>query len=139
MKKTFFDTVIAGVGGLTAFLFGEIGGVLYALIALIVLDYVTGVVDAAFHKKISSGIGFKGIQRKAMIFIVVAVANIIDVHVLAASGFLRSAVIFFFIANEGISILENAGSLGVPIPRKLLEMLEQLKSKNNNEEDNNND
>ena len=109
------------------------------LIAFVILDYVTGLACAIYKKKLSSWVGFIGILRKIMLFVVVAVANLICVYVFDSNGFLRAAVIFFFIANEGLSILENAGSMGLPIPKKLLELLEQLKNKNNESEDSNNE
>ncbi|MCL1789000.1 MAG: phage holin family protein [Oscillospiraceae bacterium] len=134
MKKAALDSTVAGVGGLAAFLFGELDGAFFALIAMVVLDYITGFVSAAVHKRLSSRVGFEGIFKKIMVFVVIAVANIIDVHVFAASGVLRTAAIFFFISNEGLSILENAGRMGLPIPKKLLDVLEQLRAKNNDSE-----
>jgi toxin secretion/phage lysis holin len=128
--KTTFDFIIAVIGAIAAFMFGELDSVFYALIALVVLDYITGIISAVIQKKLSSAIGFVGILKKIMVFVVVAVANIICTHIGDGSGVLRTAVIFFFIANEGLSILENAGRIGLPIPKKLLNVLEQLKSKN---------
>jgi len=135
MKRAIFDTVAAMLGGLGAFLFGEMSGIFSVLIALTVLDYATGVIAAIINKNLSSRVGFNGIFKKIMVFVVIAVANLICVYVVDSNGFLRSAVIFFFVANESISILENAGSMGVPVPNKLLEMLEQIKTKNKSESD----
>lgn len=89
-------------------------------------DYVSGVVCAVHDKKLSSAVGFKGICRKVLIFILVGIANIIDVHVLGEVGILRTAVIFFYLSNEGLSLVENAAHLGLPIPEKLKAVLEQL-------------
>ncbi|MCL1903981.1 MAG: phage holin family protein [Oscillospiraceae bacterium] len=130
-NKTIFDTICGILGGVAGFLFGAIDGLFYALVAFAVLDYITGVISAVIQKKLSSRVGFEGIFKKIMVFVVIAVANIIDVHVFAASGVLRTAAIFFFISNEGLSILENAGRMGLPIPKKLLDVLEQLRAKNN--------
>jgi toxin secretion/phage lysis holin len=99
---------------------------LYALIAFVVVDYITGVMCAIADKKLSSQVGFKGICRKVLIFVLVGVANILDVQVLAAGSVLRTAVIFFYLSNEGISLLENAAHVGLPIPEKLKAVLEQL-------------
>jgi toxin secretion/phage lysis holin len=130
-NRAIIDTAIAAVGGLVAFLFGEIDGIFFALIALVSLDYITGIISAIIKKKLSSEIGFIGILKKTMIFVVVAVANIVCANVLNTDGILRTAVIFFFIANEGISILENSGNIGVPIPQKLVDVLAQLKNDKN--------
>jgi len=129
MRTTVFNSIIAAIGGVAAFLFGELNGVLYALIALMVLDYLTGVIGAAIRKECSSAIGFKGILKKFVMLVIVAVGNLVCVYVFGDTGVVRTAVICFFIANEGLSILENAGSMGVPLPKKLIGMLEQLKNK----------
>ena len=99
---------------------------LYALIAFVVIDYLTGVMCAITDKKLSSAVGFKGIFRKVLIFLLVGIANIIDVQVIGTGAVLRTAVIFFYISNEGVSLLENAGHLGLPIPEKIKTVLEQL-------------
>ena len=105
---------------------GRCDGLLYALVAFVVVDYVTGVMCAIVDKKLSSEVGFKGIFRKVVIFILVGIANILDVQVLGKGSVIRAAVIFFYLSNEGISLLENAAYLGLPIPEKLKEILEQL-------------
>lgn len=115
-------------GGLGYFL-GGYDGLLYALIAFVVVDYITGVFCAIADKKLSSSIGFKGICRKVLIFILVGIANIIDVQVIGTGAVLRTAVIFFYISNEGVSIVENAAHLGLPIPEKLRNVLKQLHDK----------
>ena len=103
-----------------------VDGFLYALIAFTVIDYITGVMCAITDKNLSSSIGFKGICRKVLIFTLVGIGNIVDVYVLGQGGVLRTAVIFFYLSNEGVSILENSAHLGLPIPEKLKEVLEQL-------------
>lgn len=97
-----------------------------ALIAFVVIDYITGVMCAIINRELSSAVGFKGIFRKVLIFLLVGIANIIDVQVIGTGAVLRTAVIFFYISNEGVSLLENAGHLGLPIPEKIKTVLEQL-------------
>ena len=99
---------------------------MHALIAFAVIDYITGVLCAISDKTLSSEVGFKGICRKVLIFTLVGIGNIVDVYVLGETGVLRTAVIFFYLSNEGVSLLENAAHLGLPIPEKLKEVLEQL-------------
>ena len=115
---------------------GDLGGVdgcLYALIAFVLVAYITGVMCAIADKKLSSAVGFKGICRKVLIFVLVGIGNLVDVYVLGEGGALRTAVIFFYLSNEGISFLENAGHLGLPIPEKLKDVLEQLHDKGGND------
>ena len=118
--------VFAAVGGWLGYFLGGNDGLLYALIAFVVIDYITGVMCAIIDKKLSSAVGFKGIFRKVLIFLLVGIANIIDVQVIGTGAVLRTAVIFFYISNEGVSMLENAGHLGLPIPEKIKKVLEQL-------------
>ncbi|MCL1824090.1 MAG: phage holin family protein [Oscillospiraceae bacterium] len=132
--KRLINAIIMGTGGITGFLFGELDGFFYALIAFVILDYITGVIAAVIQKNLRSEIGFKGICKKITIFIVVAVANIIDSQIIQNGSALRTAAIFLFISNEGISLLENAGGIGLPIPKKLFDVLSQLKQKSNEEE-----
>ena len=115
-----------GIGALCAVLWGGLDGVLYALLIFIVLDFITGVLIGISTKKLSSEVGFKGICKKVTILALVAVANIIDQQVLHTHDMLRTATCFFYIANEGISLLENAGKLGLPLPPKLKDILVQL-------------
>lgn len=115
-------------GGILMWLFGEPDGFFYALLALVALDYVSGVCAAFTEGALSSSAGAKGLVRKVGIFLVVAVAAILDRHILNGSGLLRGAVISFFVANEALSITENAGRMGLPVPKKLLSALDQLKS-----------
>lgn len=121
--------LIVGMGcGALHFLFGELDALLIALIALVIVDYITGVFAAICEKRLNSGVGFRGILKKVAILLVVMVAQIIGQVV--GVEWLRSAVIGFYLANESISILENSGKLGIGIPQKLLDVLEQLKKDN---------
>ena len=127
--KEFWNTIqliFSAVGGWLGYFLGGCDGLLYALIAFVVIDYVTGVMCAIINRELSSAVGFKGIFRKVMIFLLVGIANIIDVQVIGTGAVLRTAVIFFYISNEGVSLLENAGHLGLPIPEKIKTVLEQL-------------
>ena len=123
------QTISGVICAVCGFLWGELDGLLYALIAFMTIDYVTGLVVAWIRKELSSEIGFKGIAKKVFILSLVAVGHILDVHVLGGGAVCRSAVIGFYIANEGISILENAGNIGLPLPKKIIDVLQQLKSK----------
>lgn len=118
--------IFTGLGGWLGYYLGGCDGLLYALIVFVVCDYLTGVMCAIVDHRLSSNIGFKGIFKKALIFIMVGIANVIDVQVLGHVGVVRTAVIFFYISNEGVSLLENAGYLGLPVPGKLKGVLEQL-------------
>lgn len=127
--KEFWNTIqliFSAVGGWLGYFLGGCDGLLYALIAFVVIDYITGVMCAIINRELSSAVGFKGIFRKVLIFLLVGIANIIDVQVIGAGAVLRTAVIFFYISNEGVSLLENAGHLGLPIPEKIKTVLEQL-------------
>ncbi len=127
--KEFWNTIqliFAAIGGWLGYFLGGFDGLLYALLAFVVLDYVTGVMCAIADKTLSSNVGFKGICRKVLIFLLVGVANILDVHVIGTGSVLRTAVIFFYISNEGVSLTENAAHLGLPVPEKLKAVLEQL-------------
>jgi len=128
MKQIWSGIQIAftAFGGFLGWFLGGVDGFLYALIAFTVIDYITGVMCAITDKKLSSSVGFKGICRKVLIFTLVGIGNIVDVYVLGQGGVLRTAVIFFYLSNEGVSILENSAHLGLPIPEKLKEVLEQL-------------
>ena len=120
------QAIFATVGGWLGYFLGGYDGILYALLAFVVLDYITGIMCAVADKKLSSAVGFKGICRKVLIFLLVGVANVLDVEVLKTGSVLRTAVIFFYLSNEGISLLENAGNLGLPIPENMKKVLEQL-------------
>ena len=121
----FFSVIGVAVG---AFL-GGMDGLVTALIAAVAIDYITGVVNAIHERKLSSEVGFKGIAKKVLIFLLVGFANILDVHVLGGVAALRGAVIFFYLANEGLSIVENFARLGVPFPERIKDVLLQLKDK----------
>ena len=127
--KEFWNTIqliFSAVGGWLGYFLGGCDGLLYALLAFVVIDYITGVMCAIINRELSSAVGFKGIFRKVLIFLLVGIANIIDVQVIGTGAVLRTAVIFFYISNEGVSLLENAGHLGLPIPEKIKTVLEQL-------------
>ena len=123
---TAIQTAFTALGGFIGWFLGGADGFMYALIAFVVIDYITGVFCAIADKSLSSEVGFKGICRKVLIFVLVGIGNIIDVYVLGDSSVLRTAVIFFYLSNEGVSLLENASRLGLPIPDKLKEVLSQL-------------
>ncbi|HJD30211.1 MAG TPA: phage holin family protein, partial [Candidatus Blautia avicola] len=116
----------AAVGGWLGYYLGGCDGLLLALVAFAAADYLTGVMCAVSDRKLSSNVGFKGICRKVLIFLLVGIANILDVHVIGTGSVLRTAVIFFYISNEGVSLLENAAHLGLPVPEKIKTVLEQL-------------
>ena len=118
--------LFTAAGGWLGYFLGGCDGLLLALVLFAVADYITGVMCAVADKKLSSEVGFKGICRKVIIFMLVGVAHVIDVNVIATGSVLRTAVIFFYLSNEGVSLLENAGPLGLPIPEKLKIVLEQL-------------
>ena len=132
--KEFWNTiqiVFAAVGGWLGWFLGGCDGLLYALLAFVVVDYVTGIMCAVVDKKLSSAVGFKGIFKKVLIFTLVGIANIVDVQVLGTPGVLRTAVIFFYLSNEGVSMLENAAHLGLPVPDAIKTVLEQLHDRAN--------
>ena len=135
MKQIWNGIQIAfsALGGFLGWFLGGMDGFLYALIAFVVIDYITGVMCAIADKNLSSGVGFKGICRKVLIFALVGIGNIIDVQVLGSPGVLRTAVIFFSLSNEGVSILENSTHLGLPVPEKLKEVLAQLHERGGND------
>ena len=127
--KEFWNTIqliFAAVGGWLGYFLGGCDGLLYALIVFVAIDYITGVMCAILDKTLSSEVGFKGICRKVLIFLLVGIGNIIDVQVLGSPGVLRTAVIFFYLSNEGVSLLENAAHLGLPVPDAIKTVLEQL-------------
>lgn len=127
--------VFTAVGGWLGYFLGGCDGLLYALLAFVVIDYITGVMCAISDKALSSEVGFRGICRKVLIFLLVGIANILDVNVIGTGSVLRKAVIFFYISNEGVSLLENASHLGLPVPQKIKEVLEQLHNRVEDKED----
>jgi toxin secretion/phage lysis holin len=127
--KEFWATIqviFAAIGGWLGWFLGGCDGLLIALLAFVAIDYVTGVMCAIVDKKLSSSVGFRGIFKKILIFALVGVGHIIDTMVIGTGSVLRTAIIFFYLSNEGISLIENAGHLGLPIPAKLKAVLEQL-------------
>ena len=134
--KEFWNTiqlVFTGIGGWLGYFLGGWDGLLYALIAFVAIDYVTGVMCAISNHTLSSEVGFKGICRKVLIFLLVGIGSILDAHVIGSGSVLRTAVIFFYISNEGVSILENAARLGLPVPEKIKVVLEQLHDRSEKE------
>lgn len=127
MYKDIFKSISTIFLAVIGYLFGEIDGLMYALLTVIIIDYITGVICAIVNKELCSTIGFKGILKKVSILIIVAVSQVIDVNILSDSGILRSSVIAFYIVNESISILENTSKIGIPLPKKLKSILNQLK------------
>jgi len=123
---SWIQLAITAVGGFLGWFLGGADGFLYALVVFVGIDYITGVMCAIADKKLSSEIGAKGIFKKVLIFILVGIAHILDTQILGNNGALRTATIFFYLSNEGISILENAAHIGLPIPEKLKAVLEQL-------------
>ena len=125
-----FKNILAGVCTILSFLFGDMEGLMIALIALIILDYISGVIAAAVEKRLSSEVGAKGIAKKIFMLLIVALANIVDINVIGDGHVLKTVTVVFYICNECISLIENAGRIGVPVPKKLLDVLEQLRDKN---------
>lgn len=135
MKNQFniIQTIFAAIGGYIGWFLGGVDGFMYALIAFVIIDYLTGLMVAVLERKLSSEVGFRGIFKKVLIFALVGIGNIIDVYLIKNGSAIRTAVIFFYVSNEGISIVENASKIGLPIPQKLKDILGQL----NREEKNN--
>ena len=117
---------VTALGGWLGFFLGGLDGLMIGLIVLMILDYISGVMCAVIDKKLSSAIGFKGICKKALILMLVGVAHVIDLHVVGTGSALRGAVVCFYMSNEGLSLLENAAHIGLPVPDKLKEILSQL-------------
>ena len=124
-----FKNILAGVCTVLSFLFGDMEGLMVALIALIILDYISGVIAAAVEKRLSSEAGAKGIAKKIFMLLIVALANIVDINVIGDGHVLKTVTVVFYICNECISLIENAGRIGVPVPKKLLDVLEQLRDR----------
>lgn len=126
---TIVKSISGAIGAVVGFLYGEVNGLFIAIIALMVLDYITGILCAVISKTLSSEVGFRGLVKKFVILLVIAVGHLVDAYVIGTGSAIMSAVMLFFAANEGLSILENAAILGLPIPKKLKDVLEQLKDK----------
>ena len=135
--KEFWNTiqlVITAIGGWLGYFLGGCDGLLFALMVFVVIDYITGVMCAINDRKLSSEVGFRGICRKVLIFLLVGIANILDVQVIGTGSVLRTAVIFFYLSNEGVSLLENAAHLGLPVPDAIKTVLEQLHDRSEKED-----
>ncbi len=132
---TYIQMAFAAIGGWLGWFLGGFDGFLYALVTFVVIDYVTGLMCAILEKKLSSVIGARGIFKKVVIFTLAGVAHIIDSRIIGDGSAIRTAVIFFYLSNEGISIIENASKIGLPIPQKLKDILAQLNSKKEDDED----
>ncbi len=131
------DSVAGTIGAVLGFMYGEVTGLFWALVAFMILDYISGILAAISVRKLSSKVGFKGIAKKLLILVFVSVGHITDTYVLGGVPVAMTAVILFYIANEGISIVENATELGIPVPQKIKNVLEQIKNKSG-EDDNEN-
>ena len=129
------QAIFAAVGGWLGYFLGGCDGLLYALLAFVVMDYITGIMCAVADKKLSRAVGFKGICRKVLIFALVGIGHLLDTQVIGSGSVLRTAIIFFYISNEGLSLVENAAYLGLPIPVKLRKVLEQLHDRSEKEDD----
>ncbi len=129
------DSIAGTVGAVLGFMYGEVSGLFWALIAFMALDYITGVIVAIIEKRLSSEVGFRGLAKKFLILVFVAVGHIADTYILGGTPAAMSAVMLFYIANEGISIIENAAALGLPVPKKLTSIMEQIKNKSESEEE----
>lgn len=136
MKDTMqtIQALITATGVFVGWFLGGFDGFMYALLAFVVIDYLTGIMVAILEKKLSSEIGFRGIFKKILIFILVGIGNIIDVYIIGNGSAVRTAVIFFYISNEGISIFENIAKIGLPIPEKLKRALEQINTEDKSNE-----
>lgn len=135
--KEFWNTIqliFTAIGGWLGWFLGGCDGLMIALIIFVVTDYITGVMCAIADKKLSSSVGFKGICRKVLIFILIGIANALDIYVLDHAGVLRTAIIFFYISNEGLSLVENSVHLGLPVPDKLKDVLKQLHDREDKED-----
>lgn len=132
---TWIQVVFAAVGGWLGYVLGGLDGFLYALLVFVVIDYITGLMCAVLDEKLSSEVGFRGIFKKVLIFALVAVGHIVDQNVIGDGSVIRTAVIFFYLSNEGISILENTVHIGLPVPQKLKDVLEQLHNRDGKEDD----
>lgn len=129
---------IAAIGGWIGYFVGGVDGLMIALLVFMALDYVTGVICAIADKKLSSAVGFRGIAKKVFILMLVGVANIVDMHVVGSGNALRGAVICFYLSNEGLSLLENAAHIGLPIPDRLKDVLAQLHNRTTADDDSDN-
>jgi toxin secretion/phage lysis holin len=125
--KDFLQFAVSAFFGTVAFLFGNFSGLLVALIVFIVVDYISGIAAAVMQKRLSSEVGAKGIAKKIIMLLIVALGHTLDLYVVKSGDMVRDLATAFYIANEGISILENCAALGLPVPKKIAEILAQLK------------
>lgn len=128
--KDFINTlqlIFTATGGYIGYFLGGFDGLIYALVAFVVIDYITGLMAAIIEKKLSSEIGFRGIFKKVLIFTLVGIGHTIDFYLIEKGSAVRTAVIFFYLSNEGLSIIENASKVGLPIPEKLRVVFTELK------------
>lgn len=130
---TLIQIAFSALGGFIGWFLGGNDGFIYALLAFVAIDYITGIMCAIADKELSSEVGFKGICKKVLIFALVGIGNLLDIYILGQAGILRNVVIFFYLSNEGVSILENASHLGLPVPEKLKEILKQLHNRKESE------
>lgn len=130
------QVVFTALGGWMGYFLGGCDGLIIALILFVAIDYITGFMCGIVDKKLSSQVGFKGIFKKVLIFMLVGMANILDVYVIKTGSAIRTAVIFFYLSNEGLSLVENATHLGLPVPDKLKAVLEQIHDKERGGNDN---
>lgn len=130
---TVIQIAFSALGGFIGWFLGGNDGFIYALMVFVVIDYITGIMCAIADKELSSEVGFKGICKKVLIFALVGIGNLLDIYILGQAGILRNVVIFFYLSNEGVSILENASHLGLPVPEKLKEILKQLHNRKESE------
>lgn len=119
--------IFTAIGGYIGWFLGGFDGLLYALVAFVIIDYITGIMVAILEKKLSSSIGFKGIFKKVLIFTFVGIGHIVDIYILQNGSAIRTAVIFFYLSNEGLSIVENAAKIGLPVPESLKKVFTELK------------
>lgn len=126
--KEIWNSIIASIFTTFVFLVGGIDIALVSLLIVMTLDYITGVLSAFYSKELSSKVGFKGILKKVFYLVIIALSVRID-NLMGQQNIIRTFVIYYFVANDGLSILENAGELGIKLPKKLYEALDQLKKK----------
>ncbi len=134
LEWNWLQIVFTAIGGGLGWFLGGLDGFMYALIAFVVIDYITGVMCAVLEKKLSSEVGARGIFKKVLIFALVGVGHIVDSRLIGTGDAIRTAVVFFYLSNEGISILENAGKIGLPIPEKLKSVLKQINQEETKDE-----
>lgn len=128
IMENWFKSIVAVGGAAASFFFGGWSALLSVLLAFVVLDYLTGVIAAAVEGRLSSQVGLIGIAKKVFVFVMVAVAHLVDTAI-GSANVLRDAVIFFYLANELLSVIENAGRVGLPIPDPIRRAVEVLKGK----------